>query len=228
MVDTEGKILLDENGLVKLAADGHGGIYESLVKNKMTEKMRQLGIKWVFIGGVDNCLVKMVDPVLMGVAIDKDVTVACKSVVKANPHEKVGVFCKRNGKPNVVEYSEITDEMAEATDENGELLYGESHILCNLFSVDAIERMGANPLPYHVAYKKAKYMDKDGNIVVPESPNAYKFEAFLFDAFGAVDEMAVLRVKREEEFAPVKNADSAGTDCPKTARELYKKYYNID
>ena len=228
MIDTEGKILIGEDGLIKEAADGHGGIYESLVKNGMTEKMKHMGVEWVFIGGVDNCLVKMVDPVLMGIAIDKGVTVACKSVVKANPHEKVGVFCKRNGKPNVIEYSEITEEMAEATDENGELLYGESHILCNLFSVDAIERMGASPLPYHVAYKKATYMDKDGNIVVPDSPNAYKFEAFLFDAFGNVDDMAVLRVKREEEFAPVKNADSAGVDCPKTARKLYKAYHHLD
>lgn len=228
MMDTEGKILIGEDGLIKLGADGHGGIYESLVKTKMTNKMRELGVEWVFIGGVDNCLVKMVDPVLMGIAIDKKVTVACKSVVKANPHEKVGVFCRRNGKPNVIEYSEITDEMAEATDKNGELLYGESHILCNLFSIDAIERMGAEPLPYHVAFKKAKYIDKDGNLIEPDSPNAYKFEAFLFDAFGEVDDMAVLRVKREEEFAPVKNADSAGVDCPKTARELYKKFYHLD
>ena len=220
MLNTEGKILIGENGLIKQAADGHGGIYESLVKSGMAKKMREMGIQWVFIGGVDNCLVKMVDPVLMGVAIDKKVTVACKSVVKANPHEKVGVFCKRNGKPSVIEYSEITDEMAEATGADGELLYGESHILCNLFSIDAIERMGANPLPYHVAYKKASYLDDNGELVIPDSPNAYKFEAFLFDAFAAVDEMAVLRVKREEEFAPVKNADSAGVDCPKTAREL--------
>ena len=228
MIDTEGKILIGEDGLIKQAADGHGGIYEALVKNGMVDKMKQLGVQWVFIGGVDNCLVKMVDPVLMGVAIDKEVTVACKSVVKANPKEKVGVFCKRNGKPNVIEYSEITDEMAEARDENGELLYGESHILCNLFSVDAIERMGANPLPYHRAYKKAKYLDKDGNLVDPTSPNAYKFEAFLFDAFGEVDDMAVLRVKREEEFAPVKNSDDVGVDCPRTARNLYKKFHHID
>ncbi len=227
MIDTEGKILLNEEGLIKQAADGHGGIYESLVKSKMTEKMKSMGIEWVFIGGVDNCLVKMVDPVLMGIAIDKEVTVACKSVVKANPQEKVGVFCKKNGRPNVIEYSEITDEMAEATDDNGELLYGESHILCNLFSVEAVERMGANPLPYHVAFKKATYMDKNGEIVVPDSPNAYKFEVFLFDAFGVVDEMAILRVKREEEFAPVKNADSAGVDCPKTARDLYNRFYHL-
>ena len=228
LVDTEGKLLISKELKIKEASDGNGGTYSSLRASGCLADMKEKGIKWVFIGGVDNCLVKMVDPVLMGVAIDKQVTVACKSVVKANPKEKVGVFCKRNGKPNVIEYTEITDEMAESTDENGELLYGESHILCNLFSVGAIERMGANPLPYHVAYKKAKYIDKKGDLVEPESPNAYKFEAFLFDAFGEVDEMAVLRVKREEEFAPVKNADSAGVDCPRTARELYKKFYNLD
>jgi len=223
MIDTEGKILIGEDYLIKEAADGHGGVYESLVKSGMVEKMKQLGIEWVFIGGVDNCLVKMVDPVLMGIAIDKGVTAAGKSVVKANPHEKVGAFCKKNGKPSVVEYSEITDEMAEATDENGELLYGESHILCNLFNISAIERMGSEPLPYHSAFKKATYIDKDGNKVVPTSPNAYKFEAFLFDAFGEVDDMAILRVKREEEFAPVKNAE--GVDSPETARELYINFH---
>ena len=227
MVDTEGKILIGEDGLIKQAADGHGGIYESLVKSGMIDKMRQLDIEWVFIGGVDNCLVKMVDPVLMGIAIDKGVTVACKSIVKANPHEKVGVFCKRNGKPGVIEYSEITDEMAEAVDKNGELLYGESHILCNLFNIDAVERMGKTPLPYHSAFKKAKFIDERGNLVVPDSPNAYKFEAFLFDAFGEVDDMAILRVKREEEFAPVKNSDDAGVDCPSTARKLYEDFHHL-
>ena len=225
MIDTEGKILIGEDGLIKEAANGHGGIYEALVKNGMTKKMKELGVEWVFIGGVDNCLVKMVDPVLMGIAIDKNVTAAGKSVVKANPQEKVGVFCKKNGRPSVVEYTEIPKEMSEATDENGNLIYGESHILCNLFNIDAIERMGSKPLPYHIAFKKATYIDKDGNKVVPDGPNAYKFEAFLFDAFGELDDMAILRVKREEEFAPVKNA--TGTDSPETARELYRKFYNI-
>ena len=225
MVDTEGKILIGENGLIKEAADGHGGIYEALVKNGMTKKMRELGVEWLFIGGVDNCLVKMVDPLLMGIAIQKKVTAAGKSVVKANPQEKVGVFCKKNGKPSVVEYTEIPKEMAEATDDRGELIYGESHILCNLFNIDAVERMGSKPLPYHSAFKKATYIDKDGNKVIPDGPNAYKFEAFLFDAFGELDDLAILRVNREEEFAPVKNA--AGVDSPETARELYKKFYKL-
>ena len=117
----------------------------------------------------------------------------------------------------------MTDEMAEAKDENGNLLYGESHILCNLFNVSAIERMGSEPLPYHSAFKKATYIDKDGNVVKPDGPNAYKFEAFLFDAFGEVDDMAIFRVKREEEFAPVKNAE--GVDSPETARKLYNDFY---
>ena len=145
-------------------------------------------------------------------------------MVKANPHEKVGVFCKKNGKPSVIEYSEITPEMAEERDENGELKYGESHILCNLFNIKAIEKVSQMNLPYHIAFKKAKYIDKDGNVVKPEEPNAYKFEAFLFDAFEALDNLAILRVKREEEFAPVKNAE--GVDSPETARKLYRDFHS--
>lgn len=225
MIDTEGKILIGEDGLIKEAADGHGGIYEALVKSGMIKKMRELGVEWIFVGGVDNCLAKMVDPILMGLAIEKNVTAAGKSVVKVSPQEKVGVFCKKNGKPSVVEYTEIPEEMAEEVDENGELVYGESHMLCNLFNIDAVERMGKKPLPYHIALKKATYIDHDGNKVIPDGPNAYKFEAFLFDAFGELDDMAILRVKREEEFAPVKNAQ--GTDSPETARELYRKFYKL-
>ena len=149
---------------------------------------------------------------------------AGKSIVKAGPKEKVGVFCKRNGKPSVIEYSEISEEMASETTPNGELKYGESHILCNLFNIKAIENISKMDLPYHVAFKKAKYLDKDGNIVSPESPNAYKFESFLFDAFESLDDMAILRVRREDEFAPVKNAE--GVDSPETARKLYTDFHN--
>ena len=225
MIDTNGKILIGEDGLIKQAADGHGGIFLSMKKNGIIYDMKSRGIEWAFIGGVDNVLVNMVDPVLLGLAIDKKVLAAGKSVVKAGPHEKVGVFCKRNGKPSVVEYSEISEEMAEATNENGGLIYGESHILCNLFSVKAIEEISKNTLPYHSAFKKAKYLDKDGNLITSDKPNAYKFEAFLFDAFESLDDMAILRVKREEEFAPVKNAE--GVDSPETARKLYKEFHKI-
>ena len=223
MISTEGKILIDENHKIKQAADGHGGIFHSMLKDGVIFDMKARGIEWIFIGGVDNVLVKPVDPVLIGLSISKNVLAAGKSIVKANPNEKVGVFCKRNGKPSVIEYSEISEEMAEEVSEDGELKYGESHILCNLFNIKAIEKISEMKLPYHIAHKKAKYIDEKGNLVVPETPNAYKFEAFLFDAFESLDDIAILRVKREEEFAPVKNAE--GVDSPETARKLYIDFH---
>ena len=225
MCDTEGKILIDETGLIKEAADGHGGVFESMRKDGVIADMKNKGIEWVFIGGVDNVLAKMVDSVLTGLSIKNNVLAAGKSVVKAGPKERVGVFCKRNGKPSVIEYTEITEEMAEAQDKSGNLLFGESHILCNLFNIKAIENISEKKLPYHSAFKKAKYINAKGELVVPEKPNAYKFEAFLFDAFESLEDMTIMRVKREEEFAPVKNAE--GVDSPETARKLYKDFYNI-
>ena len=225
MVDENGKILLDTNGLVKLASNGHGGIFESLRKNGIIYDLRQRGIKWIYIGGVDNILAKMVDPIFVGLIKDRNLLVGGKSLVKAYPEEKVGVFCKKNGKPSVIEYSEMTDEMAHEKDDNGELKYGESHILCNLFNIEVIEKISNNKLPYHSAFKKAAYMDVNGNIINPDKPNAYKFEAFIFDAFESLDDMVIMRVKRNEEFAPIKNKE--GVDSPETARKLYKDYYKI-
>ena len=226
MIDTKGKVLIGEDGLIKEAADGHGGIFYSMRNDGIIYDMKTKGIEWVFTCGVDNVLVNMVDPILVGLAVDKNVQAAGKSVVKAYPKEKVGVFCKRNGKPSVVEYSEMSEDMAEATDKNGELLYAESHIICNLFKLSAIEEVSKDKLPYHSAFKKAKYIGSDGNLVVSDKPNAYKFEAFLFDAFEYLDSMAILRVKREDEFAPVKNAE--GVDSPETARKLYIDFHSKD
>lgn len=223
MVDENGKILINEKGVIKEASDGHGGIFQSMKKNGVTEDMNKRGVKWAFVGPVDNILVKMVDPILLGVMINQNVQAGGKSTVKANAAEKVGVFCKRNGKPGVVEYTEISKEMAERTNEKGELVFAESHLNCNMFSVKAIEDVANKNLPYHIAHKKASYIDENGNLVVPEKPNAYKFESFIFDAFDMLDDMAILRVKREEEFAPVKNAE--GTDSPETARKLYEDFY---
>lgn len=222
MVDTKGKVLISEKGEIKEAADGHGGIFESMRKTDVIKDMKKNNIEWVFIGAVDNPLVGMVDPVLMGFAAEKEMLAASKSIVKAGPTEKVGVFCKRDGKPSVIEYTEISKELSEATDEDGQLMYGESHILCNLFNIKAIDKISKRKLPYHSAFKKAKCMDENGEIVTPTEPNAYKFESFIFDAFESLKDMAILRVHREEEFAPVKNAE--GVDSPETARKLYNAY----
>ena len=223
MIDTNGKVILTENGLIKQASNGHGGIFESMFKNGIVDDIKEKGVEWIFIGPVDNPLVQMTDELMLGIGASKGVMAVGKSIVKLNPEEKVGVFCKKDNRPSVVEYTEITKEMAEMRDENGELLYGESHINCNLFNIKAIERIGADKLPYHTAFKKATYMNEKGEIIKPEEPNCYKFETFIFDSFEKLDSMQILRGKREEEFAPVKNKE--GIDSPETARELYKKYY---
>lgn len=228
MLDTNGKILLDENGLIKEAADGHGGVYIAMLKNNVIEDMKKRGIKWVVVGGIDNVLVKMFDPIFIGLYIKEGYPSASKSVVKSYPEEKVGVFCKKNGKPSIIEYTELSEEMAKDRDENGELKYGESNIIVHIFELETMEKISKNILPYHPAFKKANYMDENGNIIIATEPNAYKFEAFIFDAFEQLDNMSILRVNREEEFAPVKNSDEKGVDCPKTARELYKKYFKIE
>ena len=222
MVNTEGKILLTEEGIVKEAADGHGGIFEAMFKNNIVEDMKNKNIEWVFVGPVDNPLAKMVDEVLIGISKEKNVLEAGKSLVKASPEEKVGVFCKKNGRPSVIEYTEISKEMANEKDENGNLVYGESHINCNMFNIKGIEKIGNSKLPYHSAFKKATYLNEKGEVIKPTEPNAYKFESFIFDAFNKLDSMLIFRVKREEEFAPVKNKE--GVDSVDIAIELYNKF----
>ena len=223
LVDTEGKFLINKEYKIKEASDGNGGTYSSLRASGCLADMKEKGIKWVFIGSVDNALLKMIDVTLLGMAVKKGVQIASKSVAKANPQERVGVFCKMNNHPKVIEYTELPEKMAEEVDCDGELKFGESHIMCNLYTIDAIEKISKEPLIYHTAFKKNSYIDENGKEVIPTEPNSYKFESFIFDAFELFDDIAILRGKREDDFAPVKNRE--GVDSPKTAKELYEKYW---
>ncbi len=222
MLDMEGKILLDRNYQIKLAANGHGGTLHSMEEKGVIDDMKSRGIKWISINGVDNVLVQPVDPVFIGLAVRFHSMGAVKSIEKEYPEERVGVLCLKNGKVGVVEYTEISEEMANMLDCNGFLLYGDAYALFNLYSMEGLELVSKLKLPYHIAVKKADYVDSKGNFVVADKPNSYKFEQFIFDAYELFDNVTVLRVKREDEFAPIKNA--SGQDSPKTALALYKAY----
>ena len=226
LLKRNGDLIIDKDYSIKLASDGNGSIYKAMRKNGILDDMRKKGVKWIFIGAVDNALLNMVDPVLVGLTIVQGNETASKSIAKKDPTEKVGAFCKANGVPAVIEYSELPKEMAQLRDENGELLYGEAHIMCNLFTLDAIEKVSMQDLEYHVANKKTGYMDENNNFVEVTEPNAYKFEAFIFDAFNYFNSISVLRGKREEDFAPVKNKE--GNDSPETAIKLYNDYHMND
>ena len=173
MIDKDGKLIIDENRQIKMASDGHGGIFKIVQENGIIQDMKDKGIEWIYMGGVDNVLSKLIDPLFIGVAVKEKVLAAGKSVVKAYPEEKIGVFCTKNGKPSVVEYIELSKEMSEETNENGELKFGEGHILCNLFNIKAIDMTREENLPYHTQYKKCNYIDMDGNTVIATEPNAY-------------------------------------------------------
>ena len=222
LISTEGKLLLDEKGNIKEASDGNGSIYRAMKKNGILEDMKHKQLEWIYICSVDNVLLQLVEPMLLGLTIAQGNEIGSKSIVKNSPKEKVGAFCKKNGKPAVIEYSELPEEMAYLKDEAGELVFGESHIMCNLYALSALERIAMQPLPYHKAFKKIPYYEH-GKEIIPKEENAYKFEAFIFDAFQYVENMTILRGKREEDFAPVKNAE--GIDSPKTAKLLYENYW---
>ena len=219
LITKEGKLLIGKDKLIKEASDGNGSIYKSLKVDGMLEDMKNNGIQWIFVGGVDNILLKIVDPLLVGLTVSDNNKIASKSVVKTNPRERAGVFCKIDGKPGIIEYSELPDEMVEEVDDNGELVFGDVNILSHLYNIEALEIMADKIMPYHIAIKKSDYLDENGNLVVPEDKNVYKFESFIFDAFSNFDDISILRVKREEEFAPIKNKE--GNDSPETAVKLY-------
>lgn len=223
LINEQGKLLIGEDGLIKEASNGNGGIFNSMLKKGAIEDMDKRGIEWVFIGSVDNILLKYVDVLLLGLTASKGNQIGTRTVLKRSPDEKVGVLCKQNNRVKVIEYTELPDDIAGITDDNGELVFGESHIMCNLFNINAIKRSSTKELEYHVAFKKSNYLDEEGNLIKPDKENAYKFEQFIFDSFKIFDDIAILRGIREEDFAPVKNI--SGEDSPETAKKLYENYW---
>lgn len=223
LVDTQGKIILNEYGKIKEAADGNGGIYEAFAKSGLLQEVKEKKIEWIFISGIDNILSNFVDPILLGLTIEENNLIASKSVAKANPKEKAGVFCKMNGKPKIIEYIDLPEEMAEEQNENGELVYGDVNIGTYLYNRVVLENLANIKLPYHAALKKSAYLNINGQLIQPDEPNVYKFETFIFDVFARYNSMTILRVKREDEFAPVKNC--TGNDSPETAVKLYNEKF---
>jgi UDP-N-acetylglucosamine/UDP-N-acetylgalactosamine diphosphorylase len=217
-IDAEGKILLSSKSKISTSPSGNGGCFPSLESSGMLDDINNKGIQWLFLYGVDNALVRVVDPYFIGFTIKSGGLAASKVVSKVNANEKVGVLCYRNGHPSIVEYTELPPEMMHQKDDCGKLIYDNANILNHIFHIDFIRKILQMKLPFHVAHKRISYINEHGDNVIPEKPNGYKFECFLFDIFSNLSDMAALKVKREDEFAPVKNSN--GEDSPKTASEL--------
>lgn len=187
--------------------------------------MRDRGIEHIHAYCVDNCLVKVADPVFIGFSAEKDVDIATKVVRKRNATESVGLILLKNGKPDVVEYSEIDSATAEAMDPKQPkvLKFRAANIVNHYYSFRFLESIPrwADKLPHHVARKKIPYVDTEsGTTVSPTKPNGIKLEQFVFDCFPMLDlkQFACMEVKREDEFSPLKNARGTGEDDPDTSK----------
>lgn len=222
-ISESGKVIMESPGSVSMAPDGNGGIYPSLQRSGTLDDMKERGIKYLHVFSIDNALVRPADPVFIGYCIDQRADCGNKVVWKSHAHEKVGVVAKRSGKPCIVEYSEITKEMAERVDEAGRLQFGAGNICNHFYTIDFIcdkilPNMGDL---YHIARKKIPYYDSESeSTVTPDENNGIKLETFIFDVFPLSDKMAIYDADRSEEFSPVKNMAGSPSDSPDTAREM--------
>lgn len=219
-VDYNGRIYLSEKGKIALSPNGNGGWFRSMIRAGLVDEMKAKGIEYLTAFSVDNVLQKINDPAFVGATVLSDADIGAKVVRKADEREKVGVLCLEDGKPSIVEYYEMTDEMAELKDENGNLAYAFGVILNYMFKLDKLIELAGKDMPLHIVKKKIPYIDENGDRITPDEPNGYKFETLILDMVHLMNSCLSYEVVREKEFAPIKNR--TGVDSLDSARELMK------
>ena len=185
---------------------------------KAKQMLEDFKIKWINVFNVDNVLQRIADPVFVGATIAGGFEMGSKVVRKADPYEKVGVMCNKNGHPSVVEYTDLPESMALETNENGERVYDFGAFMNYLFSVKMLMRTINKDFPIHVVTKKVEHIDEFGNNIKPETPNAHKFEMLWLDLMNYSNTCLPFEVEREKEFAPIKN--KTGVDSVESAQAL--------
>ena len=218
--DYDGKVYLEEKWKMSTSPNGNGGWYLSMYKWGIAQKAMEAGVEWLNIFAVDNVLQRIADPVFVGAVLENQCVAGAKVVKKVTPDEKVGVMCLEDGRPSIVEYYELTEEMRDAKDAAGDPAYNFGVILNYLFRISELEKIREKNLPLHVVEKKIPYLNERGKKVKPEAPNGYKFEQLVLDMIHEMKNCLPFEVERSREFAPIKNA--TGVDSVESARELCK------
>ena len=221
IVDINGKLVLSEIYKVNLASNGNGNLFSALRKANLIKDMEQKKLQWLFVGGIDNVLLDPLDPIFIGHTINSKFEIGSKTLFKENPSDISWVFARKNNRPAIADCENFTEEISKLTDDNGKYLYREKNMLAHIFSLKAITKMANIKFPYHRAFRKNAFVNFEGMKEVPEKPNIYKFEQFVFDAFSYFDNIALLRVNADEEFAPIKDFTSIYN--PEVAAQRYEE-----
>ena len=221
IVDTNGKLVLSEIYKVNLASNGNGNLFSALKKSNLIKDMEQKKLQWLFVGGIDNVLLDPLDPIFIGYTINSKCEVGSKTLFKENPTDISWIFARKNKKPAIADCENFTEEISKLTDSNGKYLYREKNMLAHIFSLKAITKMSNIKFPYHRAFRKNAFVNFEGMKEVPEKPNIYKFEQFVFDSFSYFNNIALLRVNADEEFAPIKDFRSIYN--PEIAAKRYEE-----
>lgn len=215
---TTGGLLLAKNDSLALSPDGHGGILAALKRSGALDDMADRGIEYLHYHQVDNPTAIVCDPAFIGWHALKASEISTKVVEKVSPTEKMGVVCDVDGSTQIIEYSDLSDELAAKRDGNGDPIFWAGNTAIHMLSRSFLDRLadGSHDLPFHVAHKKVPFIDERGAIVEPTAPNAFKFERFIFDALPLASKALVVETNRAREFNPVKNAE--GADSPATSQ----------
>ncbi len=226
-VDFQGRIMLETTSSLALSPDGHGGSLRALDRSGALDLMRSEGIEALSYFQVDNPLVRCVDPAFIGWHLLHGSQMSSKMVPKAYPEEKLGHFCRQQGRLVVVEYSDLPLAMQRETTSDGQLRYRAGSIAIHVLDREFIRQMaradGAGALPFHRADKKIPTVDAAGRPVKPDRANGVKFELFVFDALPFARNPLVIETRREDDFSPVKNAE--GVDSPQTCHDDQLRQY---
>ncbi|MBQ9727988.1 MAG: UTP--glucose-1-phosphate uridylyltransferase [Clostridia bacterium] len=220
-VDFNGKIYLEKKDTPALSPNGNGGWFSSLKRAGLCEDLHEKGVEWLNIYAVDNVLQRIADPVFVGATIESGVNCGAKVICKTEPKEKVGVICMDGNQPDIIEYYELTDEMANQKDEDGNLAYCYGAIMNYLFRLEKLEEIVNKKIPVHIVEKKIECVGEDGISRKPDKENGKKFETLAVDLIKPMGSVLPFEVVREKEFAPIKN--KTGVDSVESARELLKK-----
>ncbi len=209
-----GKVLLETPSSLALSPNGHGGSLKALYTSGAIAEMLSRGIEQISYTQVDNPIVRVVDPVFLGLHAGDRCEMSSKMLPKAYPKEKLGNFCLVDGRMTVIEYSDLPDELAEQRLPDGALRFKAGSIAIHALRADFVESLnnkpGAGGSPCRSTGRRRRSLTliwPPASRVEPKSNNAVKLETFVFDALPLCQRSIIYETDRLDEFAPIKNAD---------------------